>query len=127
MEGELRYLEAFVRCVGASNPDVTARILEALLNRGQVNATSIANELKVSYQTALRNLDALTAAGIATAFPERVKRRGRPKKLVALNRDGLLAAFDGCKALLEAGRKALEAKVKEAPIPAIVAQQATEA
>jgi predicted ArsR family transcriptional regulator len=127
LEGELRYLEALARCVGAPNPDVTARILEALLERGQVNAVSIANELEVSYPTALRSLDALMAAGIAIAFPERGKGRGRPRKAVALNRDGLLAAFDRCRALLEEGRKALETRLKEAPTPAAVAQQAAEA
>ena len=127
MEGQLRYLEALARCVGAPNPDVTARILEALLERGQVNAVSIANELEVSYPTALRSLDALMAAGIAIAFPERGKGRGRPRKAVALNRDGLLAAFDRCRALLEEGRKALETRLKEAPTPATVTQQTAEA
>jgi len=125
LEGELRYLEALARCVGAPNPDVTARILEALLERGQVNAVSIANELEVSYPTALRSLDALMAAGIAIAFPERGKGRGRPRKAVALNGNGLLAAFDRCRALLEEGRKALETRLKEAQAPAT--QQAPEA
>jgi len=125
LEGELRYLEALVRCLGAPNPDLTARILEALIERGQVNAASIANELGVSYATVLRSLDALMASSIAVAFPERVKERGRPKKAVALNRDSLLAAFDRCKALLEEGRKALEARLKEAQAPAT--QQAPEA
>jgi len=80
LEGELRYLEALARCVGAPNPDVTARILEALLERGQVNAVSIANELEVSYPTALRSLDALMAAGIAIAFPERGKGEGEAEE-----------------------------------------------
>ncbi len=125
MEGELRYLEALVRCLGTPNPDLAARILETLINKGQVNAVSIADELEVSYLTVLRSLDALMAAGIAIAFPERGKGRGRPKKAVALNRDGLLAAFDRCRALLEEGRKALEARLKEAQAPAT--QQAPEA
>ena len=125
MEGELRYLEALVRCISAPNPDVTARILEALLSRGQVSAASMANELEVSYATVLRSLDALMAAGIAIAFPERAKGRGRPKKAVALNGNGLLAAFDRCRALLEEGRKALEARLKEAQASAT--QQAPEA
>jgi predicted ArsR family transcriptional regulator len=125
LEGEVRYLEALVRCLSAPNPDVTARILEALMNRGQVNAVSIANELEVSYPTVLRSLDALIAAGIAIAFSERAKGRGRPRKAVALNGDGLLAAFDRCRALLEEGRKALEARLKEAP--AARQQQAAEA
>jgi len=92
-----------------------------------VNAVSIANELEVSYPTALRSLDALMAAGIAIAFPERGKGRGRPRKAVAINRDGLLAAFDRCRALLEEGRKALETRIKEAPTPAAVTQQVPEA
>jgi len=127
LEGELRYLEALVRCLGTPNPDLTARILEALINKGQVNSVAIADELDVSYPTALRSLDALMAAGIAIAFPERGKGRGRPRKAVAINRDGLLAAFDRCRALLEEGRKALETRIKEAPTPAAVTQQAAEA
>ena len=118
MEGETRYLEALVRCLGTPNPDLTARILEALINKGQVNAVSIADELEVSYLTVLRSLDALMAAGIAVTFPERGKGRGRPRKAVALNGNGLLAAFDKCRALLEEGRKALEARLKEAQAPA---------
>jgi len=125
LEGELRYLEALVRCLGTPNPDLAARILETLINKGQVNAVSIADELEVSYLTVLRSLDALMAAGIAIAFPERGKGRGRPRKAVALNRDGLLAAFDRCRALLEEGRKALEARLKEVQAPAT--QQAPEA
>lgn len=127
MEGEPKYIEALVRCVGAPNPDLTARILEALINKGQVNTVSIADELEVSYLTVLRSIDALMAAGIAVTFPERGKGRGRPKKAVALNGNGLLAAFDKCRALLEEGRKALEARLKEAPTPAAVTQQAAEA
>ena len=125
MEGELRYLEALVRCLGTPNPDLAARILETLINKGQVNSVAIADELDVSYITVLRSLDALMAAGIAIAFPERGKGRGRPRKAVALNRDGLLAAFDRCRALLEEGRKALEARLKEAQAQAT--QQAPEA
>jgi len=127
LEGELRYLEALVRCLGTPNPDLAARIVETLINKGQVNSVAIADELDVSYITVLRSLDALMAAGIAIAFPERGKGRGRPRKAVALNRDGLLAAFDRCRALLEEGRKALEARLKEAPTPAAVTQQAAEA
>ena len=127
MEGEPKYLEALVRCLGTPNPDLAARILETLINKGQVNSVAIADELEVSYLTVLRSLDALMAAGIAIVFPERGKGRGRPKKAVALNRDGLLAAFDRCMALLEEGKKALEARLKEAPTPAAVAQQAAEA
>jgi len=125
LEGEPKYIEALVRCLGTPNPDLTARIVEALINKGQVNAVSIADELEVSYLTVLRSLDALMAAGIAIAFPERGKGRGRPRKAVALNRDGLLAAFDRCRALLEEGRKALEARLKEAQAQAT--QQAPEA
>jgi len=127
LEREAKYLEALVRCLGTPNPDLTARILEALINKGQVNSVAIANELEVSYPTALRSLDALMAAGIAIAFPERGKGRGRPRKAVAINRDGLLAAFDRCRALLEEGKKALETRIKEAPTPAAVTQQAAEA
>jgi len=124
LEGESRYLEALVRCLGTPNPDLAARILQALLNKGQASVTSIVNELGVSYATVLRGLDALMASSIVIAFPERVKERGRPKKAVALNGDGLLAAFDRCRALLEEGRKALEAKLKEAPTPAVTQQVA---
>jgi len=127
LEGELRYLEALVRCLGTPNPDLAARIVETLINKGQVNSVAIADELDVSYITVLRSLDALMAAGIAIAFPERGKGRGRPRKAVALNRDGLLAAFDRCRALLEEGRKALETRLKEAPTPAAVTQQTAEA
>jgi len=127
LEGELRYLEALVRCLGTPNPDLAARIVETLINKGQVNAVSIADELEVSYLTVLRSLDALMAAGIAIAFPERGKGRGRPRKAVALSGNGLLAAFDRCRALLEEGRKALEARLKEALTPATVTQQAAEA
>gem|GEM_PF-5904860 len=127
MEGELRYLEALVRCLGTPNPDLAARIVETLINKGQVNSVAIADELDVSYITVLRSLDALMAAGIAIAFPERGKGRGRPRKAVALNRDGLLAAFDRCRALLEEGRKALETRLKEAPTSAAVTQQTAEA
>ena len=127
MEGEARYLEALVRCLGTPNPDLTARILEALINKGQVNSVAIADELDVSYITVLRSLDALMAAGIVIVFPERGKGRGRPKKAVALNGNGLLAAFDRCRALLEEGKKALEARLKEAPTPAAVTQQVPEA
>jgi len=127
LEGELRYLEALVRCLGTPNPDLAARIVETLINKGQVNSVAIADELDVSYITVLRSLDALMAAGIAIAFPERGKGRGRPRKAVALNRDGLLAAFDRCRALLEEGRKALETRLKEAPTPAAVTQQVPEA
>jgi predicted ArsR family transcriptional regulator len=125
LEGEARYLEALVRCLGTPNPDLTARILEALINKGQVNTVSIADELEVSYLTVLRSIDALMAAGIAVTFPERGKGRGRPKKAVALNGNGLLAAFDRCRALLEEGRKALETRLKEAQAQAT--QQAPEA
>jgi len=127
LEGELRYLEALVRCLGTPNPDLAARIVETLINKGQVNSVAIADELDVSYITVLRSLDALMAAGIAIAFPERGKGRGRPRKAVALNRDGLLAAFDRCRALLEEGRKALETRLKEAPTSAAVTQQTAEA
>jgi predicted ArsR family transcriptional regulator len=125
LEGELKYLEALVRCLSVSNPDVTAHVLEALISKGQVNASSLSGELGVSYATVLRSLDALMAAGIAIAFPERVKERGRPKKLIALNRDGLLAAFDRCRTFLEEGRKVIETKLKEAQAQAT--QQAPQA
>lgn len=126
MEGELRYLEALARCVGSPNPDVTARILEALLNRGQASAASIADELDVSYPTVLRSLDVLMAAGIAIAFPERGRGRGRPRKSVALNGNGLLATLDRCRALLEEGRKVLEARLKEAQAQATQQAAATQ-
>jgi len=125
LEGEPKYIEALVRCLGTPNPDLTTRILEMLINKGQVNSMAISDELEVSYLTVLRSLDALMAAGIAVTFPERGKGRGRPRKAVALNRDGLLAAFDRCRALLEEGRKALETRLKEAQAPAT--QQAPEA
>ena len=104
MEGEAKYLEALARCVSAPNPGLAARVLEALLSRGQVYVRDLAYELKVSYDTVWSNLKAFIAAGIVVAFSEKTGRKGRPRRVVALKRNGLQAALDKCKGLSERGK-----------------------
>jgi DNA-binding transcriptional ArsR family regulator len=104
LEGEAKYLEALARCVSAPNPGLAARVLEALLSRRQVYVSALADELKVSYATVLSNLKALIAAGIVVTFSKKTGRRGRPRRVVALKRNGLQAALDKCKGLSEGGK-----------------------
>jgi DNA-binding transcriptional ArsR family regulator len=106
LKGEAKYLEALARCVSASapNPGLAARVLEALLSRGQVYVRDLAYELKVSYDTVLSNLKPLIAAGIVVTFSEKTGRKGRPRRVVALTRNGLQAALDKCKGLSEGGK-----------------------
>ena len=104
MEGEAKYLEALARCVSAPNPGLTARVLEALLSRGQVYVSALADELKVSYATVWSNLKALIAAGIVMTFSEKTGRKGRPRRVVALKRNWLQAALDKCEGLSEGGK-----------------------
>jgi DNA-binding transcriptional ArsR family regulator len=104
LEGEAKYLEALARCVSAPNPGLAAHVLEALLSRRQVYVSALAEELKVSYATVLSNLKALIAAGIVVTFSEKTGRKGRPRRVVALKRNGLQAALDKCKGLSEGGK-----------------------
>jgi len=108
LEGEAKYLkalaEALARCVSAPNPGLAARVLEALLSRGQVYVRDLAYELKVSYDMVLSNLKPLIAAGIVVTFSEKTGRKGRPRRVVALTRNGLQAALDKCKGLSEGGK-----------------------
>lgn len=124
MEGKtLKYLKALIQCASVPDPEVSAQIIEVLLDRKEISVRDITKELNVSYPLVLRVINDLTGLGIVTTSKLKIEGRGRPRKLVKLNVNKLLAMLDECRKSLDEVEKLIESKAKEVEGPQTVMQQ----
>ncbi|ADL19636.1 MULTISPECIES: HTH domain-containing protein [Acidilobus] len=105
------------------DPEVSAQIIEVLLDRKEISVRDITKELNVSYPLVLRVINDLTGLGIVTTSKLKIEGRGRPRKLVKLNVNKLLAMLDECRKSLDEVEKLIESKAKEVEGPQTVMQQ----
>jgi predicted ArsR family transcriptional regulator len=124
VEGKtLKYLKALIQCASVPDPEVSAQIIEVLLDRKEISVRDITKELNVSYPLVLRVINDLTGLGIVTTSKLKIEGRGRPRKLVKLNVNKLLAMLDECRKSLDEVEKLIESKAKEVEGPQTVMQQ----
>lgn len=124
MEGKtLKYLKALIQCASVPDPEVSAQIIEVLLDRKEISVRDITKELNVSYPLVLRVINDLTGLGIVTTSKLKIEGRGRPRKLVKLNINKLLAMLDECRKSLDEVERLIESKAKEVEGPQTVMQQ----
>lgn len=109
---------AFVNCIGMGDPEVVAEILEMLLEKGSLTARQASEEMGVSYPLVLRVINNLSNRGLVRTSKLKGE-RGRPRKLIILDKGKVLNLIDECIKKLEEFRKAVEkAPVQETTIEA---------
>ena len=104
---------AFVNCIGLSDPEVVAELLDMLLEHGSLTAKQASEEIDVSYPLVLKIINNLASRGIVKTSKLKGE-RGRPRKQVSLNKDIVVKLVDECISKLERFKEA----VLEAPQPA---------
>ncbi len=117
----LKYLKALVQCASVPDPEVSAEIIEVLLDKKEISVRDITKELNVSYPLVLRVVNDLTGLGIASTSKIKVEGRGRPRKLVRLNVNKLLSLLGDCRKSLDEVEKLIRAKAGEGEVSASVA------
>ena len=98
---------AFVQCMGLNDPEVVAEILEMLIERGRLTAREAAEALDISYPLVLRVINDLANRGLVNVSKLKGE-RGRPRKLVTLNKERILAHIEECVRRLKSFREAVE-------------------
>ncbi len=86
-----RSLKHLFHCFRVANPDVSSRIVLLLLERPEgYTVSEIREKLDISYAMVLRIVSELESLGIVETDRLKVKKgRGRARKLVRLNLEGL--------------------------------------
>ncbi|GAB6148410.1 helix-turn-helix domain-containing protein [Stetteria hydrogenophila] len=97
----------FVSCIGIGDPEVVAEIIEMLLDRGSLTARQIAEELGVSYPLVLRVINILYNRGLVKTSKLKGE-RGRPRKLIMLNKEKVIEMVDNCIKSLQRFREIVE-------------------
>ena len=88
--GELENaIMALMRCLKIPNHELATKLIVKLVDVGEIPAASLAGELDVSYPLVIRVLSELERVGIIESGKLKGKGRGRPKKLIKLNKDKL--------------------------------------
>jgi predicted ArsR family transcriptional regulator len=124
VEGKtFKYLKALIQCASVPDPEVSAQIIEALLERKEISVRDLTKELNVSYPLVLRVINDLTGLGIVSTSKLKIEGRGRPRKLVRLNTAKLMSMLDECRKYFDDVEKYIEPKIKELESPQPTAQQ----
>lgn len=105
-------LKALIQCASVPDPEVSAHIIEILLERNEMSVRDLTKELNVSYPLVLRVINDLTGLGIVTASKLKIEGRGRPRKLVRLNVSKLLTLLDDCRKNLDEVEKIIASKAQ---------------
>jgi len=86
-----RALKHLFHCFKVANPDVSSRIVVYLMGKPEgATVSEIKDALEVSYAMVLRIVSELESLGIVETDRKKVKKgRGRARKLVKLNIEGL--------------------------------------
>jgi len=116
-------LKALIQCASVPDPEVSAQIIEALLERKEISVRDLTKELNVSYPLVLRVINDLTGLGIVSTSKLKIEGRGRPRKLVRLNTAKLMSMLDECRKYFDEVEKYIEPKIKELESPQPTAQQ----
>ena len=86
---------AFVNCIGISDPEVVAELLDMLLEHGSLTARQASDEIGVSYPLVLKVINNLASRGIVKTSKLKGE-RGRPRKQVSINKEVVVKLIDDC-------------------------------
>lgn len=86
---------AFVNCIGISDPEVVAELLDMLIERGSLTARQASDEIDVSYPLVLKVINNLASRGIVKTSKLKGE-RGRPRKQVMINKEVVVKLVDEC-------------------------------
>ncbi len=89
-------VKALLYCHSMPDPDLSSRIIILLLEKGRMSVKDISNELEVSYPLVLRLVNDMTSIGILDTDREKPEGRGRARKVVSVNKEGLLDLIEDC-------------------------------
>ncbi|MCE4612736.1 MAG: hypothetical protein F7C07_02750 [Desulfurococcales archaeon] len=103
-----KQLKALMQCLSIPDQDISAEIVALLLEKDGLTLSEIAENLGVSYPLALRVSNSLVGMGVL--FYSRVKspRKGRSKKVVYVDTNGLLEKVRECRSQLDEIEKMLQ-------------------
>lgn len=106
---------AFVNCIGLGDPEVVAELLELLLEKGAVTARQASDDIGVSYPLVLRVVNNLSNRGLVKTSKLKGE-RGRPRKLVIIDKERIISLIDECMKKLEEFKEVVQkAPVQEPP------------
>jgi predicted ArsR family transcriptional regulator len=103
-------LVSLMRYFKVPSQELAARLIMKLIELEEVAATELAEELGASYPLVLRVINELERIGVVESGKIKTKGRGRPRKLVKLNRERLAEVLSIC----EERARALKEKLLKA-------------
>jgi len=103
-----KQLKALMQCLSIPDQDISAEIVALLLDKEGLTLSEIAENLGVSYPLALRVSNSLVGMGVLYYSRVKSPRKGRSKKVVYVDTNGLLEKVRECKSQLDEIEKMLE-------------------
>ncbi|MEB3862127.1 MAG: winged helix-turn-helix domain-containing protein [Desulfurococcales archaeon] len=91
-----RGLKSLLYCHSVPDPDLATRIIDILLKEGRLSIKDISTRLEVSYPLVLRIVNDMASMGILDTDRVKPEGRGRSRKVVFVNKEGLLKLIDEC-------------------------------
>ncbi|MCE4603013.1 MAG: winged helix-turn-helix domain-containing protein [Desulfurococcales archaeon] len=91
-----RGLKSLLYCHSVPDPELATRIIDTLLKEGRLSIKDISKRLDVSYPLVLRIVNDMASMGILDTDRVKPEGRGRSRKVVFVNKDGLLKLIDDC-------------------------------
>jgi predicted ArsR family transcriptional regulator len=89
-------LTSMMRYFKIPSQELAARLVLRLIEVGETTAAELAEELGASYPLVLRVINELERIGVIETGKMKSKGRGRPRKLVKLNKEKLAEALSVC-------------------------------
>ena len=105
-------LKSLLYCHSVPDPELATRIIDTLLKEGRLSIKDISNRLDVSYPLVLRIVNDMAGMGILDTDRVKPEGRGRSRKVVFVNREGLLRMIDECLNTLTSLKEQIEKKAE---------------
>jgi len=94
--GDLECLVTIMKYLKIPSQELAAQLVLRLIDEGEATAADLAGKLGASYPLVLRVVGELERVGLIESSKLKGKGRGRPKKLIRLNRDKLIETISMC-------------------------------
>jgi len=101
-------IRALLYCRSVPDPELSSKIVELVWERGRVPVKELSSILDVSYPLILRLVNDMSSMGILLTDREKPQGRGRSKKVVEVNKGGLLEMVNECISVLEELKRVLK-------------------
>ena len=118
-----RGLKALLQCLSVPDHELASQIIQKLIDNRSMTVRELADALDVSYALVLRVVNDLAGIGVIETGRVKPEGRGRARKLVSLNLDGLREMVEECKEMLKSVEE-LIARAAEARMQAAKAAKA---